>query len=372
MGAGGTVVKVQARRRWAAVLAVAVGLCSAPVVINVWPARAATVDAAVLRQRIAGSAGQAYQGYAQSSGMLPLPALPTFDQVIRMLSGTTEMRTWYAAPDRWRVDVIDGGSERDIYQTPGAQYAWDYGENQLSRIVGEPSIRLPRGADVTPPELVRRVLGLATGDRFAPLAGKRVAGIDAAGLRIVPATAQTTVAHIDVWAHPGNGLPLQAEVTARAGVRPVFVTRFLEVHLSVPDAGVLTPPDPRPGIGFTTTDAPDILGALSRWAPVTLPQRIGAYPRRDAVAGVTAAGAYGTGLAQFVVAALPGRFGSRAYDRIAAFGQAVTVPQGTAAILATGLLTVLVVRAERTYLVAGLVDPAVLRGLAAELSEAAG
>jgi hypothetical protein len=46
------------------------------------------------------------------------------------------------------------------------------------------------------------------------------------------------------------------------------------------------------------------------------------------------------------------------------------VPRGSAALIATGLLTVLVVRADRTYLVAGLVAPALLERVAADLAGA--
>jgi hypothetical protein len=367
---GGTVVTAQAWRRWAAVLAVVVVLCSVPIVVNAWPARAANVPLATLRQRIAGSAGQAYQGYAQSSGLLPLPALPNLEQVTALVSGTTEMRTWYAGRSRWRVDVVDGGAERDTYQTPDAQYVWDYGDNQLSRIVGEQPIRLPRASDVTPPELVRRLLTIAAADRFEPLAGRRVAGREAAGLRIVPATADTTVDHVDVWADPGTGLPLQAEITAKGGVRPVFVTRFLEVHLSVPAASVLTPPVPTASMGYTTTAAPDILSILNRRRFIFLPDSLAGQPRTDTI--VSAAGVYGTGLAQFVVAALPGRFGSQAWDKVQTYGLSVTVPVGQASLIATGLLNVLVVRSDRnrTYLVTGLSQPALLKRVAADLAGA--
>ena len=130
--------------------------------------------------------------------------------------------------------MIEGSTERDVYQTPDAQYVWDFGDSQLTRIVGDQPVRLPRAADLTPPELARRLLGIAAGDRLEPVAGRRVAGIEAAGLRIVPATADTTVDHIDVWADPATGLPVQAEVTARGGQRPVFVTRFLELALDRP------------------------------------------------------------------------------------------------------------------------------------------
>jgi hypothetical protein len=370
MGWGRTVVGAQARRRWGVVLAVVIVLCSIPVAINMWPARAADISVPALRTRIAASAGQAYSGYAQSTGLLPLPSLPNLERVTALVSGTTEMRAWYAAPDRWRVDVIAGGSERDTYQTPDAQYLWDYEANQLSRIVGEQPLRLPRAADLTPPELVRRILDLATGDRYEPVADKRVAGRAAAGLRIVPATADTTVDHVDVWADPASGLPLQAEVTAKGGVRPVFVTRFLELHLGTPDAAVLAPPQSRPGVGFTA--APDVLSLINRRSRfVSLPDQLGGAPRADAVPGLTAAGVYGTGLARFVVAALPGRFGSPAYDKVETFGQTVTVPRGSAALIATGLLTVLVVRTDRTYLVAGLVAPAVLERVAVDIAGAA-
>jgi nucleoside-diphosphate-sugar epimerase len=67
----------------------------------------------------------------------------------------------------------------------------------------------------------------------------------------------------------------------------------------------------------------------------------------DAVADIAAAGVYGTGLAQFVVA-VPGRFGSPAFDRVSTFGRDLDVPAGEAALIGTGLLTVLVVRADRT------------------------
>jgi len=370
MGAGGTVVSGQAWRRWGAVLAVVAVLCAVPVVINVWPARADGIDPATLRERMSASQDQAYQGFAQSAGLLPLPSLPNLQQVTDLVSTTNDMRVWYAAKDRWRVDVIGGGTERDLYQTPGAQYLWDYGDNLLTQIVGEQPVRLPRAADLTPPDLVRRVLALAEDDTFEPLAGKRVAGITAAGLRIVPGTADTTVDHVDVWADPESGLPVQAEVTARGGERPVFRTRFLELRLDAPEASVLTPPRERAGIGFTVTAAPDVLSAINRRRPTFLPAELAGSPRRDAVTGVTAAGVYGTGLARFVVAALPGRFGRAAYDRVRTFGTAVDVPAGDAALIGTGLLTVLVVRAERTYLVAGLVRPELMERVAADLSRA--
>ena len=371
MGTGRTVVTAQGLRRWLLVLGLVLALIAVPVVISRWPARAAGVDLATLRARIAASAMQAHTGYAQSTGLLGLPALPNLTQVSALFSTTTEMRTWYAAPDRWRVDVLGEGTERDTYQTPRAQFVWDFGDNLLTRIDGDQPVRLPRAADLTPPDLVRRILGLSGGDRFEALAARRVAGVEAAGLRLIPAGPDTTVAHVDIWADPARGLPLQAEVTAKGGSRPVFVTRFLEIGFAAPDAAVLTPPAPRSGIGYTTTEAPDVLSAINRRRPVALPATLAGLGRRDAVAGLSAAGVYGTGFSSVVVAALPGRFGAQAYEQIERYGQRVELTGGAeATVIPTGLLSVLSVRTgNRTFLVAGLVGPDLMRRVAAGLAE---
>jgi len=371
-GPDSTVVTAQGLRRWALVLGLVLVLVAVPVTIAVWPVRAAGVDLATLRARIAASGAQAYQGYAQSTGLLGLPPLPNLTQVTALASGTTEMRTWYASPDRWRVDVLGEGTERDLYQTPQAQFSWDFGDNQLTRIDGAQPVRLPRAADLTPPDLVRRVLGVAAADRVEELRPRRVAGMAAAGLRLIPASPDTTVAHVDIWADPARGLPLQAELTAKGGVRPVFVTRFLEIHFSVPEAGVLTPPAPRRGIGYAVTEAPDVLSFINRRRPVPLPAELAGLPRRDAVSGLTAAGVYGTGLSSLVVAALPGRFGAAAFEQIQRYGQEVSLPgAGEAALIATGLLSVLVVRdGYRTFLVSGLVGAPLMQRVAAALATA--
>jgi len=366
MVTGRTVVTAQGLRRWALVLGLAVLLAAIPVAINRWPVHATAKD------RISFSASQPYYGYVQSAGLLGLPALPNLTQVTAPLSGTTEMRTWYASPQSWRVDVLGEGTERDLYQTPEAQFSWDFGDNQLIRIEGDQPVRLPRPADLTPPELVRWLLSAAGGDRVGALAAKRVAGVDAPGLRLTPSSPDTTVAHVDIWADPRHGLPLQVEITAKGGTRPVFVTRFLEIHFGAPDAAVLTPPAPRAGIGYTVTEAPDILGAINRRRPVPLPSSLAGHPRRDAIRGVSAAGVYGAGLSSFVVVALPGRFGAGAFAQISTYGQDVEAPPGSqAAVIATGLLNLLVVRdPARTYLVAGAVTPALLQQAGTALVEA--
>jgi hypothetical protein len=363
----GKLVRGQAWRRWGVVLLVVGVLCSVPIVLSLRPAPAASVsDPQALRQKITASVRKPFTGYAQSSGLLPLPSLPNLTEITRPLSSRTEMRVWWAGPDSWRVDVIDGATERDTYQYLGDQYVWDFGDNRLTQVVGEQPVRLPRPADLVPPELVRRLLKLAAGDRVTAIEGKRVAGHDAAGLRIRPASPDTTIDHVDVWADPAGGLPLQAEVTAKGGERPVFTTRFLQVDETAPDPATVTPP---PRDDLQVTNAPDLLSQIARRGRGgDLPVTLGGAQRRTAVQGLTSAATYGDGLAQFVVIRLPGRFGNDAYDRVGTYGTDVHFDGGHGAILATGLLTILAVRTERVYLVAGFVQPAVLRRVAADLA----
>jgi hypothetical protein len=402
-----TVVRHEARRRWMLVLLVSAVLASLPAAIAALPARAQSIGVDELRQKIRGSAGQPYQGYALSSGALGLPAFPRLGQVTALLSGTTQMRGWYAARDRWRVDVVDIASERGLYQTPDGQYTWDYGSQQLTFVaapttitnfglsapddnlvtlvvVGSP-VRLPRAADLMPPDLARRLLNTATGDRAAPLPARRVAGINAAGLRITPTDPHSTVGTIDVWADPKTGLPLQVELTARGAERPIMVSRFLDVDLDAPDAGVLVPPDPHEGLSVTNTEpaGTDSINALVEpVSPDVMPEQLAGLPRRinetrlpngGIVIDFDTVWLYGTGLAQVAVVPLARQVGGDAYRTAAAFGERIPFTAGSGALIATSLLSVMVVesgvgRRRFRYLVAGMVDVELLRQIGAELA----
>src|SRR5215468_1231115 len=164
-------VRRQALRRW---LVVAVGVATAvglPPALGALPAHGSPVAAGELRQRILGSVGQPYQGYAQTAGRLAVPDLPQLSDVTSLLSSTLQLRVWYAGPDHWRVDQIGvNGAERDVYRVwHGVEYVWDYGANVTTQVLGDPPLRLPRSADLVPPELARRLLTLAGGDPVSRL-----------------------------------------------------------------------------------------------------------------------------------------------------------------------------------------------------------
>jgi hypothetical protein len=405
-----TVVRHETRRRWLLVLAAVALLVALPAAVSAVPTGGPRVDAGVLRDRIRASVNVPHQGYAESVGALGLPALPRLDQVASLLSGTTRMRAWYAGRDRWRVDVVGTGVERGFYQTPQGEYSWDYGANRLTfvaaattgyaidplngapegvrfgRTISDAPARLPRAADLMPPDLAQRLLSTAAGDRVESIPAKRVAGTDAAGLRITSADPHTLIGHIDIWADPATGLALQVEVSAKGAERPVLVTRFLDVEMTAPAADVLAPPPRQDDTSFTGIDAEEAAAAIfEASAFADLPEMLAGRARRNLEAEwlpldgqdrqvlvfrFSPITLYGTGLTQIAVLPLTRRVSGDAFRSVAAWGQTLTYPSGSAALISSSVVSVMVVRnaaTRQTYLVAGMVDSALMQQVGAEL-----
>ncbi|GEL24659.1 hypothetical protein PSU4_36130 [Pseudonocardia sulfidoxydans NBRC 16205] len=339
-----------------------------------WPAGATGApDPAALRARIRASAAQPYTGFAEASGRLGLPDLPQLGQAIALFTGTTRIRVFHAGPQRWRVDELTAAGERDIYHLDGVESSWDFGSQRLTRIVGTTSVRLPRAADLLPPDLARRILAAAPDDPVEALPDRRVAGRAAAGIRVTPADPDTTVAHVDVWADATSGLPLRVEITGRADPgRPVLTSELTSVDLTAPADDVLVPTVP-PGATAAEVPAADLAGALRVLGPSAPPGELagrGRLPRFPDLPGI---GVYGTGLGGFVLVPVTGRIAAQAVDGAAAAGGVpVTVPTGRAVAVSTPLLSV-VIRAggRRGALLVGTVSPAVLARAVTELAGAA-
>lgn len=350
-------------------------LCLSPAAIAAWPvASAAEVAPAELRDRIVGSQ-QPYEGDVATDGRLGLPALPVLSELDAL--GSARLRAWYAGPDQWRVAELTAVGERDTYRTSAGLFRWDFERNLVAYIDGEPMVWLPGAPDLVPPELARRLL--TTDGELHPLPSRRIAGIDVAGVRLVPADPDTTVGRVDVWADPDSGLPVRVEVGGRDGGEPVFTTRFLQVRQSPPDPAVLAPELPG-GAGFTATSSIEIADALAQVLTGTLPDTLANRERTwpAAIAEVTGGGVYGTGMSTMVVLALPGRLSGQTLDAArGAGGTPVPMSGAEAYELHASLLTAVVVHADHarvsdretihSWLLAGLVDPRLLRQGAAEL-----
>ena len=371
-----SVVRRDAWRRWSLVTTGVGLLCLSPVVIGAWPAADPGVDPGRLRDEVAASAPRPYQGYIESTGHIDMPDLPQIGDVTKLLGGTIRIRAWYATPTAWRVAVLTPTGEQDTYRAGGATFIWDYERNLLTGISGELPIRLPWASDLTPPELARRLLSAAATDPVSHLPARRVAGMTAAGFRITPQDAASTIGRVDVWADPRTGLPVQIDVGARDEARAVFSTRFLDLRQQPPVREVITPRRPQ-GASVTTTDAPDVAAALNSIATFPLPAVLAGRTRAEPASPIAGVGTYGTGLSTFVAVPLPGRFGGRAIDaaeRANAVPVQFDVGQGLE--LRTSILTTLVEwqgewPSQQAFLLAGFVTPDLLRAAGAELLDAA-
>lgn len=373
-------MKRTALRRWALVAVVAALLVGVPAVVAAWPVstpEGADGDPAVLRDRIAASTDVAWSGDAESRGALSLPGVGLLSDVTNLLAGVSRMRAWYAAPDRSRVDLLSAVGERDRYTTPDGQAVWDYGANLLTLVGDDPTVRLPRPDDLLPPQLARRLLdGTAPDDPVSALPARRVAGVDAAGLRVRPQEAGTTVGALDVWADTASGLPLRVEVHARgtgsAGGEgpPAITTAFTTLTLGPPDADALTPRR-APGAGLARSPTSDLFGVLGRGPGSALPATVDGRTRERPERGFAALGKYGTTLGQVIVVPLPPDIAGTLVSGLgrAGSGTTLSVPGGgDGALLDSGLLTLAVVRdGDRAWALSGLVEPAVLERGAADV-----
>ena len=364
-------------------------LCALPAVIAALPVSASPISAAALRARILASARVPYEGYAESTVNLGLPELPDLHNVSLLLDGTTDQYVWYRSPAYWRADDVTGTGESDTYADGGVTYLWTYGTNLLTQVTGAEPVRLPRAPDLLPPALARRLLDTAgRADRISRLPTRRIAGIDAAGLRLVPTGTGTTISAVEIWADPASGLPVEVRITSHGAALPVLTSTFLELNRTQPDLNAVTP-HPAPNIGLTTTRLPDVDGVLngdgdgdSDHDP--FPPQLGG-PRQVTLPGSPPGVAiYGRGFSRFVVLPLPRGVGTTALNSaIQAGADSVTLPASggaappggpdgaqAAVLIRTPLLTVLMVRAgfhHAVFLFTGAVTPAVLENSASAL-----
>ena len=363
----------RALRRWALVVLVGALLVGVPAALAARPGTA-RADPQGLRDRIAASADRPWSGYAEARAGLGLPRIPALTDVTTLLSGVTRMRGWYAAPDRARTDVITAVGERDRYVTPQGQAVWDYGAELLTLVARDPEVRLPRPEDLLPPALARRLLaGTAASDPATALPPRRVAGVDAAGVRVTVADPGTTVAALDVWADPVSGLPVAVEVRARGSADtadPVIRTAFGELDQGPPDPAAL---EPRrgPGAGVTRSPTSDLFGVLGRGNGATLPAQIAGRVRERPERGFPGLGQYGTTLGQLIAVPLPAELAGTLLAGIDRAGAGRPLPvDGQGSALETPLLTLAVVRSEdgaRAWVLAGLVPAAAIDSGAADL-----
>jgi hypothetical protein len=365
------VVSRQAFRRWTSVAAGTALLCGLPALIAAWPVPAAAISASQLRARILASTGVPYQGYAESNVDLGLPSLPDLGDVTSLLDGTTDQYAWYRSADEWRADVLTTAGETDTYQSGAyGTYEWNYSSNLLTQIIGSEPVRLPRAADLLPPALAQRLLSYAGPTvRVSTLPPQRVAGVDAAGLRLTPTGSTSTISAVHLWADPRTGLAVKVEIFGRYATTPVLTARFLDVSLTRPAVATVTP-DLGAGVNFAGSRLPDVARILHGYGP-GLPTSLGGVAEVTGVPGLPDLAAYGTGFARFAVVPLPPSTGQSLIEAATSAGVTVQLGNGTAVIIQTPLVTVMLSEqpAGPIYLLTGTVKASVLERAAQQLPD---
>lgn len=370
-------VRREARRRWAWVVAFVAALCATPVALSAYPASSSERNPAELMRRVLASGTRAHEGLIEVTGSLGLPDLPGLDGAVNPLHGTSRMRSWYDGTRHWRVAELSTTGERDYLANGDNLDVWDYEQHQFTRIAGRPVVRLPMASDLTPPALARRLLGLVRAqDKVTALKPRRVAGRSADGLRITTTDQDTTVGAVDVWSDPSTGVPLEVHVVSRGSARPSLTSRFLEFVAKRPDASDVAP-RPARGLVRSTVDAPDLLSRLVTFTNLRLPDRLAGRAAMPGTASVASIRGYSGGFASLAVAPLPPRYGQRLVSAAQSAGAALTPlhpatgqGRGEFLMLATPLLNAMLFHADSgpTFLLVGAVQPRVLETAATELA----
>lgn len=343
-------------RRWCAVALGTLLLVGTPVALRVLPAAESDLSAARLLELVRGSTGAGWTGYVETEGTLQLPDADRFSEVGALFGERTRMRVWWRDADHWRVDQLLVAGENDLVHTGPHTLEWDY-ERAEATISRDPEIRLPRTADLIPPELGLRLLRGVVDDDVSPIPARRVAGTSAPGLRAEPSSPRSSIDHVDLWAHPQTGVPLRVEVYTGGDGGPSFTSTFREFSVA------------RPGVGevaFTATagtevrfeDVLDIADAANQYAPVVPPEVVADLPRTSGYHG--AVGVYGRGMTQVIAIPLRDREADALRTQLGVTPGVVHGPERTQ--VAVGPLGVLVTGEEGDggWLLAGTLTPEAL------------
>ncbi len=357
-------------RRWSLVLVGVVVLGLLPWAVAHRPVPSNGMSAATLLQRIQGSGGATYSGYAESDGGLQLPVSSQFNSIADLLGGTSQLRVWWRGAEDWRVDTISAFGESDEHRMVGGTWTWDYEALRATytAIALDPSVRLPEAGDLLPSLLAQRLLSEAVPSEVSRLPVARIAGVDAPGLRLRPDQPASSVDHVDVWADPSTGVALRVEAFAAGAGTAAMSTSFLDFHAGTP-APATTAFAPPLGSHVETGRGFDLASGVDRFADVTPPAELAGLQRSTRTSDLGSIGVYGRGVTELIAAPLPNRFADPLRAQLA---RPATVPADGTTYFASAPPVNLLLAPSRdgrsSWLLTGTVTMATLQTAAAQLA----
>jgi hypothetical protein len=358
--------------RWL-VVAVATGLLVAlPSAARLLPVGHSAINAADLLSRIKTSADVRYSGYAEATGGLALPVTTRFNSINDLFGDSTRLRVWWRASDDWRVDAVNLAGEHDLRRDRTGVWTWDYESNTAERAVADvaPVVRLPRADDLVPATLTRRLLSQATAAEVTRLPDARIAGHDAAGLRLRPGDPRSTIEHVDVWALPASGLPVRIEIFGAGSSAPVLASSLLDLSTAAParsDTAFAPPADAKVRSGRES----DIVAAIDQFGVSTPPPSLAGLARQPVNLG--SVGVYGRGVTLLVAVPIPRRLARTLFTQLSTTPGSAEAAGGIA--VGVGALHLLLSAPgldDARWLLAGTVTPSTLVTASAQLPPAAG
>jgi len=196
---------------------------------------------------------------------LGLPALPatggaTSAQLTSLLSGSHQLRVWYAGPDKSRVAVLDQLGETDVVVNGTDVWTFASKDQKATHRVlpAAPAAgerRVPESADLpkTPEEAARTVLDAigptttVSTDRTVTVAGR-----DAYELVLAPKDSGSLIGEVRVAVDAATSVPLRVQVLSPAG-DDIATVGYTAVDFATPDAAQF---DFNPPKGTEVTEAP--------------------------------------------------------------------------------------------------------------------
>ncbi len=359
-----TLAGMRRAQRWTVVAAGVAALVAAPFVVRALPVDDPGLTSGELLALVQAAQNRPYSGYVESRGSLQLPVADRFTDLGALFGEETRMRVWWRSADAWRVDKLLPSGESDLVHDARGTTRWRYQQHDVQRSP-DPDIRLPRAADLVPPEVAGLLLDDVDAADVERLPARRVAGVDAAGLRLAPAAQQSSIDHVDLWADPESGVALRVEVTAKGADSAAFTSAFLDFSAATPPVERVRFRAP-PGADISFDDVLDIADAANQYAPYLPPRSVAGLPK--APEADRAVGVYGAGLTRLITIPLRDREAVPLRDQLELTPGVRVSRRGTA--VALGPLGVMLTGngGDGGWLVAGTVTRATLVHAARDLA----
>ena len=351
--------------RWLVVLVTAAALIAIPVAVSTRPAADPGVGATELVQRIQASDGIGWSGRVETSGNLSLPDSDSFVGLAQLLGEDNDLRVWWRSASDWRIDRIRSTGETDLIRRGPSMIRWVF-ESETATISPVSKIRLPDASDLLPPTLARQMLQGARSEELSVLPARRVAGIEAAGVRLRPAESTTSIAQVDIWADPETGLPLRVELYGVGDRRPVLSSTLRVIDQTPPPASA-TLFRPALGIRIDYEESVDVAAAANALSAYDLPDTLAGLRTRGGE-NPGAVGVYGRGPTTLLVLPLRGQVAGPLRARLRDSGNAQETTVGTLAPVGpVGLLLTPRRTRQGALLLTGTVTGETLQRAASEL-----